>query len=432
MIIEVRLPEISENVTSGEVLDIPVKPGDAVEKEQTLIELETEKAAVQVPSPGKGTVKEIPVNKGDTVHVGDVIARLETGESGDSSPPAAGKKGAGKAPEASAEKRKEREEPGRVEEASAETGMKKRPAGIQEIEPKRDLEPAPASPTVRRLARELGVDIRRVSGSGPGGRISADDVKDYVKSGSAGKAEESAVPLPDFSRWGPVRREKMSKVRQITARSMAYAWRTVPHVTQFDESDITNLAAFLTSRKKIAEKAGGKLTVTAAAVKVLASLVRKYPEFNSSIDPEKGEIVFKEYVNVGIAVATDRGLLVPVIRDADKKGLIDLAVELADLAERTRTKKVTPDEMEGGTITVSNLGGFGGTGFSPVVYWPQAAILGLARAQERPAAVGGKIDIRLMLPLSLSYDHRIIDGADGARFLRALAEILSDPYALLL
>ncbi len=431
MLTEVRLPEISENVTTGEVLDVPVKPGDTVEKEQTLIELETEKAAVQVPSPGKGTIKEILVRKGDTIHVGDVIARLETGEGGDQGAPPAAKKEAEKAPEDSVEKRKEK--PARVEEARVEVEAKKESAGgREESGKKRDLEPVPASPTVRRLARELGVDIRRVSGSGPGGRISADDVKRFVKNKSAGEPVESAASLPDFTRWGPVRREKMSGVRRITARSMAYAWRTVPHVTQFDEADITNLAAFLASRKKIAERAGGKLTVTAAAVKVLASLVRRHPEFNSSLDPEADEIVFKEYVNVGIAVDTDRGLLVPVIRDADKKGLIDLAVELTDLAERTRAKRVTPDEMDGGTITVSNLGGLGGTGFSPVVYWPQAAILGLARAQERPVAVDGKVDIRLMLPLSLSYDHRIIDGADGARFLRSLAEILSDPFALLL
>ncbi|HEQ71767.1 MAG TPA: branched-chain alpha-keto acid dehydrogenase subunit E2, partial [Spirochaetia bacterium] len=247
-----------------------------------------------------------------------------------------------------------------------------------------------------------------------------------------GAAGEETPGLPDFSRFGTIRREKMNQVRRITARNTSFAWRTIPHVTQFDEADITGLGEFLDRYRKQAEKAGGKLTVTAVAVKVLALIAREHPEFNASLDPAADEIIFKDFVHVGIAVATPRGLLVPVIRDADTKGLIELAAEMTDLADRARNKKVTPDELEGGTITISNIGGIGGTGFTPVVYWPQAAIVGMARAQERPVVVKKEIMIRTILPLSLSYDHRLIDGADGARFLRRFAEILENPYSLLL
>ncbi len=448
----VILPEISENVTSGEVVDILVAEGQTVSREQPLIELETEKAVVQVPAPEAGVVKKILVAKGQTIKVGEAIAQIETDGAGSSPSGAPAVDGKKPPPPAAAVKTPPPEKPaappGREKnEAPAQpadqAGSSVAPPAFQPDRaarivspPARESEPAlpvPAPPSVRRLARELGVDIRAVQGGGPGGRISAEDVKNHVKRVLQTADGGTPVPaLPDFSRWGPVRREKMSGVRRITARGMSTAWRLAPQVTQFDEADITDLEAFLARHKSRVAAAGGKLTVTAVAVKVLGALLRRFPVFNASLDEAGGEIIFKDYVHIGLAVATDRGLLVPVIRNADTKGLRELAVEITAAAARTREKKITPDELEGGTFTVSNLGGIGGTGFTPIVYWPQAAILGLARAAQRPVARDGDVTVRVVLPLSLTYDHRLIDGAEGARFLRTLAESLENPYTLLL
>lgn len=294
----------------------------------------------------------------------------------------------------------------------------------------------PAAPSVRRLARELGVDISRVSGSGPGGRIAPADVKDFAKAvvtgGAALAPTVAAGPLPDFSKWGPIERRTMSGIRRKTAEHMSRAWLTIPHVTQHDHADITALEALRRRYGPQAEAAGGKLTITAIALKVVAAALKRFPQFNASVDAAAEEIVYKHYVHVGVAVDTERGLLVPVIRDVDRKGLVDLAVELAQASEKARAGKLALAEMEGGSFTITNLGGIGGTGFSPIVNYPEVAILGLSRARMEPVVAGGQFEPRLMMPVSLSYDHRVIDGADAARFLRFVAEAFEQPFVLAL
>ena len=289
------------------------------------------------------------------------------------------------------------------------------------------------------------MDIQRVSGSGPGGRISRDDVKSEARrivkgrqpaeggaEGPGGAAASPAAELPDFSKWGPIEKQPMSKVRRITAGSTSTAWRAIPHVTQFDRADLRTMNGFRQSYKKKVAEAGGKLTVTAILLKILASALKVFPQFNASLDLANEQIIYKRYYHLGVAVDTDRGLLVPVIRDVDKKDVTQVAVELTELAERTRNKKIKPDELEGATFTLSNLGGIGGTNFTPIVYHPQVAILGVARAYrelilEENGSGREAVRARTILPLALSYDHRVIDGADGARFLRWIAEALENP-----
>jgi pyruvate dehydrogenase E2 component (dihydrolipoamide acetyltransferase) len=414
MVQEVKLPEISENVDSGEVVRLLVSEGDTIAKDQSIMELETDKAAFEVPSTAAGKVVEIAAHAGDTVKVGQVLIKVESEEPGT-------EEAAEQKEEAEAEEGAEqpRREPPPAPPPPAPAAPEQAPTG----------EPPPASPWVRRLARELGVEIGRVQGSGPVGRISEEDVKRHVREAPR-QPTAPGLELPDFSRWGEVEREPMSTVRRITARNTAAAWRTIPHVTQFDSADLTELEEF---RRRYADRvaeAGGKLTVTAIILKVVAEALRAFPRFNSSLDTNRQEIIYKKYVHIGVAVDTDRGLLVPVVRNADKKGIVELAVELGQLAERARNKKIKPDELEGAGFTISNLGGIGGTGFSPVVYHPQVAILGVARARKEPALGPGGLRERTVLPLSLSYDHRVIDGADGARFLRWIAEALEQPLLL--
>ncbi|MBK8550788.1 MAG: 2-oxo acid dehydrogenase subunit E2 [Ignavibacteria bacterium] len=293
----------------------------------------------------------------------------------------------------------------------------------------------PASPSVRRLARELGVDINSLTVSGESGRATEDDIKNYVKgrlnSGST-VTSPNQKNLPDFKKWGEVEIESMTKIRSITAESMTYAWTTIPMVTQFDKADITQLELFRKKNLKRVEEAGGHLTITSILVKVCEAALRLFPQFNSSIDLQKKEVIYKKYFNIGVAVDTDRGLLVPVIKDADKKSITKISKELNDLAEKARTKKITPVEMEGGNFTISNLGGIGGTAFTPIVYPPQVAILGVSRGSMEAVYVNDKFEPRLMLPLLLTYDHRIIDGADAARFLRWMCEALENPFSMIL
>jgi pyruvate dehydrogenase E2 component (dihydrolipoamide acetyltransferase) len=302
-----------------------------------------------------------------------------------------------------------------------------------------ELPVAPAAPSVRRLARELGVDINQVAGSGSAGRISVDDVKAHAKRvvsnvATARGSTIPAEPLPDFSRWGEIERQPMRAVRRKTAEHLAAAWASVPHVTQHDTADITNVEELRKRYAKQAEAAGGALTITAIATKVVASALKVFPQFNSSIDLAANEIIVKKYVNIGIAVDTDRGLLVPVIRNADSKNIVQLSVELSQLSDKARTRKISLDEMQGGTFSISNLGGIGGSFFTPIVNAPEVAILGISRARMEPAydKERGEFAPRLMLPLSLSYDHRVIDGADGARFLRWVVEALEQPFLLAL
>ncbi|HEX3703636.1 MAG TPA: 2-oxo acid dehydrogenase subunit E2 [Vicinamibacterales bacterium] len=469
MATDFTLPELGEQIEAGDVLRVLVKPGDTLTKDQAVLELETDKATIEVPSSVAGVVKDIKVKAGDKVKVGQAILSVEEGAGAPAaSKPQSGEKGEATAAAKPAPAERDRAQAERVpdvqpavqprdrstqpdkagvkdEEPAAETparGQKvvdisrgARPAAEAASAP--ETPPAPAAPSVRRTARELGVEIDQVTGTGPDGRISVEDVKAHVKRlvtggvrGGAGAA--AAEPLPDFSRWGEVERQPMRAVRRKTAEHLSSAWATIPHVTQNDLADITALDELRKKFAKQTEDAGGALTVTAIAVKVVAAALKVFSQFNASIDMAAGELVVKKYINVGVAVDTDRGLLVPVIRDADTKNITQLSVELAQLAEKARTRKITLDEMQGGCFSISNLGGIGGTSFTPIVNAPEVAILGISRARMEPVYQGGQFVPRLMLPLSLSYDHRVIDGADGIRFLRWVVEAFEQPFLLAL
>jgi pyruvate dehydrogenase E2 component (dihydrolipoamide acetyltransferase) len=434
-IIEFKLPELGENIESADVLNVLVKVGDIISKDQGLIEIETDKATIEVPSTVEGKVVEINIKPGDKAKVGAVILKVETSVDSVSKEPTA-EKPVIKEKET---KTNEKEEKPKVRESeSLSNGKKKTEPGETEQQPPILKNSAPAAPSVRRIARELGVDISKVPGSGANGRISMDDVKAFVKklneereihpSGGFGIKQET---LPDFSRFGQIERQPMSKIRTITAEHLSYAWNAIPHVTQFDKADITEVEKFRKSYGPKVEKAGGKLTVTSILLKIISIGLKKYPQFNASIDMEKKEIVYKSYFNIGVAVDTDRGLIVPVIKDIDKKNLTQISVELNQLAEKARTKKISLDELQGGCFTITNLGGIGGTYFTPIVNAPEVAILGVSRGAYEPIYSNGVFNPRNMLPLSLSYDHRIIDGADAARFLRWVCEVLQEPFKLL-
>ncbi|MDX1390200.1 MAG: 2-oxo acid dehydrogenase subunit E2, partial [Acidobacteriota bacterium] len=379
MIKEVRLPEIAENVETGDVIKVMVKVGDVVDVDQPLVELETEKAVLEVPSPHKGKIAELLVKEGDTIEINQIIVKIDTEDlesdapASDSTEEESADRDGGKAESDSTEQesadRGEAEPAGDEDASRGDEKPAPRPTGdakpenaaqpvatmeAEEPEPAKDA--APASPALRRLARELGVDISRVRGSGPGGRIQKEDVTEYARDVVSGVSTSGpAAEVTEKTKWGPVVREPMSKVRQVTARSMTAAWTTVPHVTQYDKADITDIDALRKRYGKKLEKTGDKLTMTAIILKVAAAALKVFPQFNASVDMKAQEIIYKRFYHVGVAVDTDRGLLVPVIRSVDKKNIVALSRELNDLAERARNKKVTPDEMEGGTFTVSNL-----------------------------------------------------------------------------
>jgi len=443
---EFRLPELGENIEQGELVRLMISPGTKVSEGQPVMELETDKAVVEVPSSVTGTVKEIRVKEGTKVKVGQLIFTLEGGATARPERPQ----------HAPVEHISEQHEARLSLQAAIQAEGKSEaqvilpdqpqtlapssfamPEQLGKVAGTEHRAPAPAAPHVRRLAREIGVDIYEVKGSGPGGRINEDDVKSYAKSlltptaAQSAQASHFAQPaLPDFSKFGKIERVSMRGVRRKTAEHLWQAWTTIPHVTQQDKADITELEQLRARFAPKAEEAGGKMTVTAIALKVCASALKVFPQFNASIDMAKEEIVYKQYINVGVAVDTDRGLLVPVIRDVDKKNIVELAAELTQISRRAKDKKLTPAEMEGGTFTITNLGGIGGTGFSPIVNYPEVAILGLSRSSMEPIWMNGKFEPRQVLPLSLSYDHRLIDGADAARFLRWIAEAFEQPFLL--
>lgn len=312
------------------------------------------------------------------------------------------------------------------------------PARADRLTPEAERALLPAAPSTRRFAREIGIDLREVTGTGPGGRISIEDVKAYAKKrnegapGVGGALAVSELPLPDLSRWGEIERKPMSGIRRITAERLSAVWATVPHVTQFDDADVTELEQLRRKFSPKVEAKGAKLTVTAILLKVIAGALKVFPQFNASVDMPRREIVYKKYIHIGVAVDTEHGLMVPVIRDVDSKNLIELSLELSQIAEKTRARRITADEMQGGSFTISNLGGIGGTGFTPIINPPEVAILGVARTQTRPVYVDGEFVPRQILPLALSYDHRVIDGADGIRFLRWVVEALENPFLLTL
>jgi pyruvate dehydrogenase E2 component (dihydrolipoamide acetyltransferase) len=416
MEITINLPELGEGVDNVDVVEVLISVGESIEEDQGLIEVETEKASVEVPSTAAGTVTEVHVSVGDVLSANAKIVTLEGTEGqADAAPPVP-------APESA---------PENVEE---KTGGREANSKFEIRNSKSST--IPASPRVRRFAREIGVDLSIVSGTGAGGRISIDDVKAHGKRLLSQQAPESTsfatAELPDLERFGRVRREPMSKVRRLTAENLTRAWLTAPQVTNHEIADITDLEKFRKAYKERVESAGGKLTMTAILVKIVASAIKQHPTLNAAVDMVNYEIVFRESINIGVAVDTERGLLVPVIRDADGKDLTEIAVELDDLARRAREKKLMPDHMQGGTFSISNLGGIGGTGFSPIVNWPEVAILGVSRARIEPEWHDDEFRPRLMMPLSLSYDHRLVDGADAARFLARLKDALEQPMLLAL
>jgi len=444
---EFKLPELGENIDQGDLVRLMISPGARVSEGQPVMELETDKAVVEVPSSVSGVVKEMKVKEGEKVKVGQVIFTLEGGAV--APPPksapgpvehVSGQQAARLAFHHAMKAEGKTEEqalpPDRPLPAPPTFTM---PVQLGKVAGTEHRDPVPAAPSVRRLARELGLDIYNVTGAGPGGRISEDDVKAHAKATLAAAMSAAQAPqaarlaepkLPDFAKWGKVERVSMRGVRRKTAEHLREAWVTIPHVTQHDRADITELEQLRAKFAPRAEEAGGKMTVTAIALKVCASALKVFPQFNASIDMEKEEIVYKQFINIGVAADTDRGLLVPVIRDVDKKNIVELAAELSQLSRKARDKKLTPEEMEGGTFTITNLGGIGGTAFTPIVNHPEVAILGLSRGRMEPEWIHGKFEPRLILPLSLSYDHRLIDGADAARFLRWIAEAFEQPFLL--
>src|SRR5688500_10220511 len=483
---EVLIPDIGENVSGGDVVRIMVNKGDAIKKDQPVIELETDKATIEVPCDQEGTVTDIKVKQGDKAKIGQVILTLENGagavktederpktkekaeEKQDAKPEAAAKSEA--AAQAQPDKAREPEAAGRggrgaergegvpasdearrgaggpaaKEEKVVDIASRSKAAGAKadsqavaapETEISDGGAAVGAAPSVRRMARELGVDIAQVPGTGPGGRVGADDVQSYVKGvmargGGSGVGLAHAAPLPDFSKWGEIERKAMSNIRRKTAEHLSAAWNTIPHVTQHDKADISEIEALRKKHGPAVEKAGGKLTVTAVLLKIAAAAIRKYPQFAASADGDS--IIYKHYVHIGVAADTEHGLLVPVIRDVDRKTITELSVELAQLSEKARSKKLSLDEMSGGVFTITNLGGIGGTSFTPIVNHPEVAILGVSRAAMEPVWTGENFEPRMMLPQSLSYEHRVIDGADAARFLRFICEAVENPLLIAL
>lgn len=471
--LEFRLPSLGENIEAGDVVRVAVNPGDSISEGQTIIELETDKAVIEVPSSVSGVAKEIRAKQGQKLKVGDVILTLQAGEPAVSPAPSAAAAppraaiARGEAPLPADETSSSAVARAMYEAARSAEGKTERqafPPDAPRTAPVDDpflrqmadhippqllkdaghehRPPAAASPLVRKLAREIGVDLYHLKGTGPGGRILEADVKSYAKAivtgaiPSEGGAQAAAgvirvqPKLPDFSKWGAIEAVSMRAVRRKTAEHLSEAWNIIPHVTQHDKADVTELEELRKRFAPKAEMAGGKMTMTAIALKVVASALKTFPQFNASIDMANEQVIYKRYINVGVAVDTDRGLLVPVIKNVDKKNIIELATELTVIGKKARDKKLTPEEMEGGTFTITNLGGIGGTAFTPIVNHPEVAILGMSRSRIEPVWIDDKFEPRSMLPLSLSYDHRLIDGADAARFVRWVVEALEQPFLL--
>jgi len=442
--IEFQLPALGEGIESADVAEIHVKAGDTIAAEQVVMDLETEKAVIELPCPFAGKIEALHVSTGSTVKIGQNLFTLAT--TGSAAPAPAAKPAPHPAP-ASAAKPPAATPAPKSEPPARPLAVSQPPAAPRaQSAPPREGAPIPASPSTRRLARQLGVELRDVTGSGPGGRITHEDVREYVKARlqssnlpAVRAPQQSAMmsgslappPLPDFSRFGSITREKLNKIGRTAAENLTVSWNVIPHVTQHDRADITDLEA---ARKRFGTgpgQKGPKVTMTAIAIKALATLLQAFPKFNSSLDPETFELVFKQFYNIGCAVDTPNGLMVPVIHSADRKSILEIAAELGDLAEKARDRKLPIDSMQGATCTVTNLGGIGGTSFTPIVNYPEVCILGMSRSQSELKLVDGKPVERLMLPLSLSYDHRVVNGADAARFLAALCNMLSDPFQLL-
>ncbi len=446
------LPELGEGVDSGDVVNVMVSVGDMIAVDDPILEIETDKAVIEVPSSVAGTVTELSIKVGDVATPGQKILTITSSATVAEEAPVLAV-----SPESDtslATSSTPSDPPPIATAATLTTPVPTPPAapsgetnvsGILPHAARPILhELAPAAPSIRRFAREIGIDIRQVPGNGPGGRISEEDVKAFAKALTQETAQVKSTaaavpiagglatrPLPDFSKFGEIDIERMSKVRRATATHLSDAWRTIPHVTQFDRTDWTDTEKLRKQFSKQVEAAGAKFTPTVIILKVLAAAIKKFPDFATSVDMDNQQIVYKKYCHIGVAVDTPRGLLVPVIRDVDQKNLIELSIELGELADKARRGKTSLAEMQGGVMTLTNLGGVGGTNFAPIVNWPEVAILGVARGSMDPVYIDGEFQPRLMMPLSLSYDHRVIDGVAGARFLRWICQALEQPFALL-
>jgi len=431
-----KLPDLGEGIHEGEVLAVPVEVGQEVKEGDVILEVETDKAAVEIPSPFDGKVLEIFVKPGDIVNVGEAMMTFSNGKEAqavdEARPPA---------------------EPQAVSSGAVAAAAKAPAADTGgPLDPEAHARPVPASPATRRLARELGVDLHAVKPSGPAGLVTAEDVRGLAAAGenaaavpaaapdaalSRAPGEISVPPLPDFSKWGAVERVAFRSIRRATARQMSLAWSQIPHANSQDVVDVTRLEAFRQKHKAGIEALGGKLTITVFALKAVATALKAYPNFNATLDTQNNEIVIKHYYNVGVAVNTDNGLIVPVVKDVDRKSIKELALELTDLVQRSRQRKATVAEMQGGTFTITNAGAMGGGFFAPIINYPEVAILGMGQARMQPVvreqAPGDFIMVpRLIMPIVLCIDHRVLDGADSIKFLKILVETLEDPDQLLM
>jgi pyruvate dehydrogenase E2 component (dihydrolipoamide acetyltransferase) len=470
MATDFKLPDLGEGIHEAEIIKVLVKEGQAVKEDQPILEVETDKAMVEIPSPVAGNIDKIHVQEGQVVSVGSVMITFGTASGGASAGPAtnmretgtadmesAGKASASKtssghgsshaAASTASGKAQAGSGNGRVSEAASSGSVPAYAGAIAEG-------PIPATPATRRLARELGIDIRLVHGSGPAGRVLKEDVQTFLSGGGvAGKVgsnggagrqasyepagsfepmSASPAELPDFSKYGPIERIPIRSIRRKIAINMMQSWTHIPHVTHFDEIDVTDIETSMRKLERHVEERGGRLTLTVMMLKAVVAGLRKYPQFNASLDEKANEIIHKQYYNIGIAVATEKGLIVPVIKDVDKKNLVELSIELKDIAEKTRAGRVEIDRLQGGTFTITNIGAIGGTGMVPMVNYPEAAILGMARSAEKPCVRDGNIVIRKMMNVALSFDHRITDGAESAYFVRHIKNCLEEPLTFLL
>ena len=435
---DIIVPDIGD-FEGVEVIEILVTSGETIGVEDPIVSLESDKAAMEIPSPFAGTVKEVKVNIGDKVSQGDLLLTIEASDENkleesrieDAIPAAEEALPAAETPA-----------PAAPAPAPAPAAPARRPSPTASMKiDEEGFKRAHASPSVRKFARELGADLSKMTGSGNKGRILKDDVKAWVKQtlsqGTQGGLGVEPMPEIDFSQFGEIETQELTRINKLTGKFLHRNWVTIPHVTQFDEADITELEKFRKQLNEENAKAGIRVTVLAFLMKALVSAMKEFPRFNSSLDHTGENLILKKYVNIGVAMDTADGLVVPVIRDCDRKSLIELAVELVETSKKARDKKLSPSDMQGGCISISSLGGIGGTSFTPIVNAPEVAILGVSRSSIKPVYVpdadgGGEFVPRLMLPLSLSYDHRVIDGADGARFTSYLSTVLSDTRRLLL
>ncbi len=431
MIKEILVPDIGD-FDNVEVIEVLVSPGDVINAEDSMISLESEKAAMEIPAPESGTVKDVHVKVGDRVSLGSLILTLETADTETENNKVDGNSA-----------KQNEQQPSRPESAAPPPSNKpnvNKVAAAKKVSPTAMIDEisfakAYASPSVRKFARELGADLGKIEGSGRKGRITKDDVKAFVKqalSQPAGGLGVAPMPEIDFSQWGEIEIKPLTKINKLTGQFLHRNWVTIPHVTQFDEADITDLESFRKSMVDEYKDRGIKITMLAFLMKAVVSALKEFPRFNSSLDSSGENLIFKNYYNIGIAVDTPDGLVVPVVREVDRKSLVDIAKELGEISAKARDKKLKPADMQGGSLTISSLGGLGGTQFTPIVNAPEVAILGVSRSKMQPSWNGKEFVPRLILPLSLSYDHRVIDGADGARFTSFLSRVLSDTRRLLL